>query len=95
MAVAVQIMSRPPEFPARQLARPGRPLRLFRGGLVEDPVIAYESWGTLNPSRDNARCCSRVCAVGARGIVGVDPAHGWWDDRLGARSTPLASSSSA
>ena len=44
----------PPAFPARELAQPGRPLRLFRGGLVEDPAIGYETWGRLNHHRSNA-----------------------------------------
>jgi homoserine O-acetyltransferase/O-succinyltransferase len=84
MAVAVQIMSRPPEFPARQLVRPGRPLRLFRGGVIEDPVIAYERWGTLNPSRDNAVLLFTGMSPSAHAASSaLDPAHGWWESMIG------------
>src|SRR5262245_7521148 len=83
MAAAAQIM-RPPEFPARQLARPGRPLRLFRGGVIEDPVVAYESWGTLSPSRDNAVLLFTGLSPSAHAASSaLDPAAGWWESMIG------------
>ena len=30
------------------------PLRLHRGGELRGAVVAYETWGRLNPARDNA-----------------------------------------
>ena len=34
---------------------PGR-FEMFRGGQLDRPVIAYETWGRLNAARDNLHC---------------------------------------
>ena len=47
------------DLPATRLAVLDEPLRLYRGGVVESPVIAYETWGTLSPARDNVPPSSR------------------------------------
>ena len=36
------------------VATPEKPLRLDSGRTLEHVDIAYETWGTLNPARDNA-----------------------------------------
>ena len=53
MAVARTSHTAAHELPATRLAFLDKPLRLFRGGVIEHPVIAYETWGRLNEARDN------------------------------------------
>ena len=53
MAVARTSPTAAHDLPATRLALLDEPLRLYRGGVIEHPVIAYETWGTLNAARDN------------------------------------------
>ena len=53
MALARTPPSATHDLPARRFARPAEPLRLFRGGVIEQPVLAYECWGRLTEARDN------------------------------------------
>jgi homoserine O-acetyltransferase len=51
----------------------------------KDPVIAYESWGTLDPSRDNAVLLFTGMSPSAHAASSaLDPAHGWWESMIGA-----------
>jgi homoserine O-acetyltransferase len=85
MAVtASSIPHPPPEFPARKLARPGRPLRLYRGGTIEDPTIAYETWGRLNDERSNAVVLFTGLSPSAHAASSPeDPSQGWWESMIG------------
>src|SRR5262249_43997085 len=40
--------------PATKFARLPEPFHFWRGGSLSDGRVAYETWGTLNPARDNA-----------------------------------------
>ena len=53
MAVARTSPTAAHDLPATRLALLDEPLRLYRGGVIEHPVIAYEALGTLNAARDN------------------------------------------
>jgi homoserine O-acetyltransferase len=72
------------DFPARRLAHLDAPLRLYRGGVVEQPVIAYENWGALNAARDNTVLLFTGLSPSAHAASSVeDPQPGWWETMIG------------
>ena len=84
MAFARSPSSAAPEFPARQLARLERPLRLHRGGVIEQPVVAYETWGRLSPARDNTVLLFTGLSPPAHAASSAaDPKPGWWESMIG------------
>jgi len=84
MAFARSPSSAAPEFPARQLARLERPLRLRRGGVIEQPVVAYEAWGRLNAARDNTVLLFTGLSPSAHAASSPgDPKPGWWESMIG------------
>ena len=74
------------DLPARRLATFPSRLRLLRGGVLEQPVIAYETWGAAERGARQRRAdLHRHVAVGPRrvlargpdaGLVGVDDRRG-------------------
>jgi homoserine O-acetyltransferase len=71
-------------LPARRLARLPQPLPLHRGGLLPDPVVAYESWGRLNASRDNTVLLFTGLSPSAHAASSPeDPTPGWWETMIG------------
>jgi len=73
-----------PEMPARRLAQLSQPLRLFRGGVVEQPVVAYETWGQLNAARDNTVLLFTGLSPSAHAASSPeDPKRGWWESMIG------------
>ena len=85
VVTAESVSSTPPDFPARALARPGEPLRLFRGGVLADPVIAYETWGRLDHQRSNALLLFTGLSPSAHAASSpADPSPGWWESMIGA-----------
>jgi homoserine O-acetyltransferase len=84
MALARSPSSAAPDFPARQLARLERPLRLRRGGVIEQPVVAYETWGRLNAARDNTVLLFTGLSPSAHAASSPgDPKPGWWESMIG------------
>jgi homoserine O-acetyltransferase len=75
----------PPHFlPARRLAKLERPLALYRGGVVAEPVVAYECWGRLNEARDNAIVIFTGLSPSAHAASSPqDPRPGWWESMIG------------
>ncbi len=62
----------------------GEPLELELGGCLPDVTVAYETYGTLNPARDNAiLVCHAISGDShlASHEEGDDP--GWWDIAVG------------
>jgi homoserine O-acetyltransferase len=58
---------------------------MHRGGSVESPVQAYETWGVLNPARDNAVLIFSGLSPSAHASSSIkDPSSGWWEDMIGA-----------
>jgi homoserine O-acetyltransferase len=53
------------------------PLTCERGGKLDSVTVAYETWGKLNASRDNA-------IVVCHALSGDAHAIGWWDRLIGA-----------
>ncbi len=85
MAVARTPVAAPDDLPATQLAVREGPLRLYRGGAIDNPVIAYETWGRLNEARDNAILLFTGLSPSAHAASSpADPKPGWWESMIGA-----------
>lgn len=57
---------------------------MHRGGYLESPTVAYETWGELNQQRDNAILLFTGLSPSAHAASSVDnPSTGWWEDMLG------------
>jgi len=57
---------------------------MHRGGFLETPTVAYETWGELNAQRDNAVLLFTGLSPSAHAASSVDnPSTGWWEDMLG------------
>jgi homoserine O-acetyltransferase len=66
----------------------GEGFTLEGGGTLEEVTVAYETWGTLNPSRSNAVLVLHALTGDshAAGVAGPGhPTPGWWDGIVGAR----------
>jgi len=60
------------------------PFPLYRGGELLGARIAYESWGTLNPARDNAILLFTGLSPSAHAAASErDPSPGWWQKMIG------------
>ncbi len=58
---------------------------MHRGGCLESPVIAYETWGELNSRRDNAIIIFTGLSPSAHAASSPDnPSAGWWEDMIGS-----------
>jgi homoserine O-acetyltransferase len=58
---------------------------MHRGGSIESPVLAYETWGELNAARDNAILIFSGLSPSAHASSSVDdPSSGWWEDMIGS-----------
>ena len=84
MAAARTPVAAPDDLPATQLAVIEAPLRLYRGGVIENPVIAYETWGRLNEARDNTLLLFTGLSPSAHAASSpADPKPGWWESTIG------------
>jgi len=62
---------------------PGR-FDMLRGGHLDRPVIAYETWGQLNAARDNAIAIFTGMSPSAHATSSPeDPSPGWWEEIVG------------
>jgi homoserine O-acetyltransferase len=58
---------------------------MHRGGELESPTLAYETWGELNDSRSNAILIFTGLSPSAHASSSVaDPSPGWWEDMIGS-----------
>jgi homoserine O-acetyltransferase len=60
------------------------PFPMKRGGELIGAQLAYETWGTLNPARDNA--CFILTGLSPSAHVASnaeDPSPGWWEEMVG------------
>lgn len=70
---------------ATRIARIDGRLRMHRGGSLESPQIAYETWGRLNDRGDNAVLIFTGLSPSAHAASSPEnPASGWWEDMIGA-----------
>ena len=55
-----------------------------RGGTLAQATVAYETWGTLNRTRDNAVLIFTGVSPSAHATSSaVNPAPGWWEEIVG------------
>lgn len=60
------------------------PFTLYRGGQLHGGRIAFESWGTLNVTRDNAILIFTGLSPSAHAAASErDPSPGWWQRMIG------------
>jgi homoserine O-acetyltransferase len=63
---------------------PGR-FAMHRGGFLESPTIAYETWGTLRGTGENAILLFTGLSPSAHAASSTEnPAAGWWEDMIGS-----------
>ena len=61
-------------------------LQLERGGVLPDVTVAYETWGTLSPSGDNAVLVEHALTGDSHVVGEAGPGHaspGWWPSLIG------------
>ena len=57
---------------------------MHRGGHLESPTLAYETWGSLNDARDNGILIFSGLSPSAHAASSEDdPSPGWWEDMIG------------
>lgn len=67
-----------------KLQRLPGPFRFFRGGALPSVTLAYETWGTLSPRKDNALLLTTGLSPGSHARSTVEnPAPGWWEEMVG------------
>ena len=60
------------------------PFRMHRGGELVDARVAYETWGELSATRDNAVLILTGLSPGTHATSSADdPTPGWWEDMVG------------
>lgn len=60
------------------------PFPMKRGGELHGARVAYETWGTLNPTHDNAVLILTGLSPSAHAAsCEQDPSPGWWEGMLG------------
>ena len=60
------------------------PFPMKRGGALHGAQLAYETWGTLNPARDNAILILTGLSPNAHAASNAgNPADSWWEGMLG------------
>ena len=58
---------------------------MHRGGHLESPTMAYETWGELNEARDNAVLIFAGLSPSAHAASSAeDPSAGWWEEMIGS-----------
>ncbi|MCH9696402.1 MAG: alpha/beta fold hydrolase, partial [Gammaproteobacteria bacterium] len=59
--------------------------RMHRGGTVDAPVLAYETWGELNEAKSNAVLIFSGLSPSAHATSSAeDTSPGWWEDMIGS-----------
>jgi homoserine O-acetyltransferase len=64
-----------------------RPFALRAGATLSAITVAYETWGTLSPARDNAVLLCHALTGDSHAAGPVEPGHsglGWWDALVGS-----------
>lgn len=61
-----------------------KPFRFHLGGSLSELTVAFETWGTLNPARDNAVMILTGLSPSAHAAShSDDPSDGWWEPMVG------------
>ena len=68
----------------RFLTLDGR-FKMHRGGFLDSPTMAYETWGELSEAKDNAILIFSGLSPSAHAASsGEDATPGWWEDMIGS-----------
>jgi len=60
-------------------------LTMHRGGALQSPTIAYETWGTLKGKGENAIILFTGLSPSAHASSSLEnPAAGWWEEMIGS-----------
>ncbi len=60
------------------------PFTLYRGGILPEVTLAYETWGELSPKRDNVILLFTGMSPSAHAASSLeDPSRGWWEFMIG------------
>jgi homoserine O-acetyltransferase/O-succinyltransferase len=69
---------------ARRYCALPSPFAMKRGGELHGARVAYETWGELNPARDNAVLLLTGLSPSAHAASNAeDPSAGWWEAMIG------------
>ena len=69
---------------ARHFAPLPDPFPMWRGGVLHQARISYETWGTLNAARNNAVLLFTGLSPPAHARSSPeDPSEGWWEEMIG------------
>ena len=69
---------------ARRFAPLPQRFPMWRGGVLHDGQLAYETWGRLNRARDNAVLLFTGLSPSAHAAASAqDPREGWWQRMIG------------
>ena len=69
---------------AKKLLKLDGPFYMRRGGVLQSPTIAYETWGELEGSGDNAILLFTGLSPSAHATSSPeDPSPGWWEEMVG------------
>jgi homoserine O-acetyltransferase len=72
---------------ARQYFQLPTPFAMKRGGSLHGAHVAYETWGTLSATRDNALLILTGLSPSAHAASNdTDPSPGWWEEMIGPGS---------
>ena len=70
--------------PGSKFVHSQEPFRFHLGGELPGVTQAYETWGALNPARDNAVMILTGLSPSAHAAShGDDPSDGWWEPMVG------------
>jgi len=70
--------------PATKFAPLPDPFPFWRGGALSEGRVAYETWGELNPARDNALLLFTGLSPSAHAASSKeDSSSGWWERMVG------------
>lgn len=69
---------------AKKLLEVDGPFKMRRGGVLQSPTIAYETWGELKGSGENAILLFTGLSPSAHATSSPeDPSPGWWEEMVG------------
>ena len=69
---------------AKQLLTIDGPFNMHRGGVLQSPTIAYETWGELEGNGENAVLLFTGLSPSAHATSSTDdPSPGWWEEMVG------------
>ncbi|MEL7310154.1 MAG: homoserine O-acetyltransferase [Pseudomonadota bacterium] len=69
---------------ARRIYHYPESLAMHRGGVLQQPTLAYETWGQLNHNADNGVLLFTGLSPSAHAASSpADPSPGWWEEMVG------------